>query len=500
MQRISLIVIGFSLVLWASCQKAAINPSSTPFVITKEVTEITDSTVTFYAELFNSNNTSTLEYGFVWDFTDPTLSSPYKVTLAPTPNAGDFSATVDYGLFKDRNQIVRAFVISDDYSVLGNQQSFVSNGVGSIRIESFEPTSAYVNSQVKITVSDTLNSSAVKVIIADKEAGIDSIVANELYVRVPDVNNDTETSIVIDLNGKLAETEEKLNVYTYWREIGRFPGNERYGAVSFTIGNKGYVATGKNREGDSFNDLWEFDPKESSWTQKENFPGMARAFAVGFSINGKGYVGFGYGENGPYLNDLWEYEPASNTWAEKLSNRDILTFGNAHFVIDGKLHLYSIRNAFIYDPDLNQYSPATPFQDDERTLTTGLSMNGNGYIIAGQELVGNRLKNDFWQYRKESDTWIELQEIPGGARDGIAAFPLNNKIFAGLGGIWGGRDVDFYQFDPTLNAWSRIQDFKGDKRELPVSFVIEGKGYIGLGRKTRNEPLKDFWEFDPSKE
>src|SRR4249919_3048148 len=62
----------------------------------------------------------------------------------------------------------------------------------------------------------------------------------------------------------------------------------RGSAVSFSIGNKGYIGTG-----DSYNDFWEYDPATNVWTQKADFGGKGRDWATGFSIGNKGYIGTG---------------------------------------------------------------------------------------------------------------------------------------------------------------------------------------------------------------
>ena len=56
-----------------------------------------------------------------------------------------------------------------------------------------------------------------------------------------------------------------------WTQKASLPGNNREGAVSFTIGNKGYIATGYGLGW--LKDLWEYDPSSNSWTQKANYQG-----------------------------------------------------------------------------------------------------------------------------------------------------------------------------------------------------------------------------------
>jgi hypothetical protein len=48
-----------------------------------------------------------------------------------------------------------------------------------------------------------------------------------------------------------------------------------------------------------------------SWTQKANFGGIARANAVSFSIGNKGYIGIGKSLSFPFVthNDFWSMTP-----------------------------------------------------------------------------------------------------------------------------------------------------------------------------------------------
>ncbi len=96
-----------------------------------------------------------------------------------------------------------------------------------------------------------------------------------------------------------------------WSQKADFGGGTRFGAVVFSIGNKGYAGTGTSASYVDFNDLWEYNAVTNTWTQKTPMPGTPRAGATGFSINGKGYMGLGY------YNDWYEYKPQTDTWLAK---------------------------------------------------------------------------------------------------------------------------------------------------------------------------------------
>ncbi|TAL62644.1 MAG: T9SS type A sorting domain-containing protein [Bacteroidetes bacterium] len=112
-----------------------------------------------------------------------------------------------------------------------------------------------------------------------------------------------------------------------WTQKANFSGAARLDAVGFSIGTKGYVGTGaKSVAGIGYkptgqmNDFWEWDQTTDTWIQKADFGGIARYGAVGFSIGNKGYIGTG-NDGGvsasAIINDFWEWDQAANVWTIK---------------------------------------------------------------------------------------------------------------------------------------------------------------------------------------
>src|SRR5689334_22578295 len=104
-----------------------------------------------------------------------------------------------------------------------------------------------------------------------------------------------------------ADDDADSDLVGNWVRSSDFDGNARSEAVTFTIGDKVYLATGTSST-QRYNDLWEYDINLKYWTQKASLPGNARSSAVAFTINGKGYVATGY-DGSNRLNDVWEYDP-----------------------------------------------------------------------------------------------------------------------------------------------------------------------------------------------
>ena len=88
--------------------------------------------------------------------------------------------------------------------------------------------------------------------------------------------------------------------------------------VGFSINGKGYVLTFAS--GSHEKELWQYDPSSNSWTQKTEFPGVQRKGAITFTIGNKAYVGTGVQTStstATILKDIWQYDADLNLWQRK---------------------------------------------------------------------------------------------------------------------------------------------------------------------------------------
>ena len=116
------------------------------------------------------------------------------------------------------------------------------------------------------------------------------------------------------------EYDPSTNNWTQKASLPTTPG--RGSAVGFSIGTKGYVGLGIQGSirwgiaAEYFSDFWEWDQATDVWTRKADFAGNQRAGAVGFSIGNKGYIGTG--SNGTsFSNEFWEWDQATDIWTKK---------------------------------------------------------------------------------------------------------------------------------------------------------------------------------------
>lgn len=97
-------------------------------------------------------------------------------------------------------------------------------------------------------------------------------------------------------------------------------------AVAFSVGDKGYVATGWGGYYQSASSsVYEYDPHNNNWTMQPYFEGHSRQMAIGFGIGNKGYIGSGKDD---YIRNRYYdfYEPYHDFWEfKKILTIDSLT-------------------------------------------------------------------------------------------------------------------------------------------------------------------------------
>lgn len=273
-----------------------------------------------------------------------------------------------------------------------------------------------------------------------------------------------------------------------WKKKADLPASSRNFAVSFSIGNKGYYGMGQKQiEAFShkvYNDFWEYDPAQNTWTQKAEFPNGGRLNAKGFALNGKGYVGFGYFimASGPniggndYQNDLYAFDPVQNTWIKKnthyLANEDIC------FVLQDTAWSVNpeYRTVKKYDHITDTWTEkswgkkavAPAFKD---MIGRGIpfSVQGSQYIITTIR-VKRTYVNKLWAFNPYAVTWTQKGDIPFTGSEKLCAFGVGAK------GCIMRNDNDFLEYDPLSDSWTKKETIHPDK-EFSPSFTLEGKVY-----------------------
>ncbi len=98
-----------------------------------------------------------------------------------------------------------------------------------------------------------------------------------------------------------------------------------------------------------------------------------------------------------------------------------------------------------------------------------------------------------------AQTWTQLPDFPGIARDDASAFAIGTDVFVGTGMDVGfSLTTDWYKYNTSTNAWSSIAALPANGRQYTASFSINGIGYLFGG--TNGNALNELWAYDPQQD
>ncbi|MGB5817949.1 MAG: kelch repeat-containing protein [Saonia sp.] len=153
-----------------------------------------------------------------------------------------------------------------------------------------------------------------------------------------------------------------------WAELVGFGGNKRRDASVFSIGENVYLGTGVSN-GLNQTDFWVFNLSSESWSplldlDDDDDYNIVRNNAVGFSIGDKGY--FATGDSGSSASvDVWEYDPATDLWEEKTEYEGFARQGAIAFYNGARAFLGLGRSGTLYLDDNREFFPNQEEDEDD---------------------------------------------------------------------------------------------------------------------------------------
>jgi N-acetylneuraminic acid mutarotase len=225
------------------------------------------------------------------------------------------------------------------------------------------------------------------------------------------------------------------------------------GAVSFSIGNKGYVVAGS-----STNITYEYDTALNKWTNYGTVPAsMGRAFAMSFVLNGYAYI-IGGDTGGHPVPTVWRFNPLAG------------------------------KNAWFQLKD---------FPGGMRDAGFGFAVNNAGYVGGGFD--GSAIYDDIWKYNEPNDSWTKLSGSVPQALIFPASFVSGNKAYLLTGGVApsGVNETDqMWRFDPVTQQWDAKAAFGGGGRQACFAFASNGLAYVGGGQTSYTTVYQDMWQYN----
>ncbi|SKC19013.1 Kelch repeat-containing protein [Dyadobacter psychrophilus] len=295
----------------------------------------------------------------------------------------------------------------------------------------------------------------------------------------------------------------------YRAGIPSFGGSARARAVSFVIGNKGYIGTGLTNETvQRVKDFWSYDATTKIWSQVAPFEGSGRNDAVAFVASGKAYVGLGFDGvttvDGGYKKDFYQYDPATNKWTKKADFAGGTRQYATAFVTDNRAYVGLGWNGSGYYQDFYEYNIQTDKWTERATFTGGkrrgalaFTVGGKAYVGFGQTNSGSAEPKDLYSFDPAGNSgtgaWTRMEANTNDDLTGRTyALPLviNDKAYI----VGGTGKSDTWEYTPGTNTWVQVATFEGGQRAFPAGFAIGNTGYVGTGGSITD----DFWAFDPT--
>ncbi len=467
--------------LLVKCDNYEFPKSPYPRIETLPVVNISETGVTFQANVTQKGNLPIINHGFVWG-TDENLSfsSEDKVQLGPTSNLVNFEADVKSGLYKGESYFVKAFVATDDYFVYGEAISFTSKGSTSPIITTFSPSEGTLGDTITLkgkffsarTLSNDVKFGAINskvvtsndsIIICIVPSGIPNIVP--IFVTVSGNNTQSSDNFIV--------ASPLINDFT--PKVGAFEDIVTISGANFTLIKENNIV--------KFNEQ-NAEITEVSKTQiKVKVPTsiISKENSVSVTINNQTNTsGIKFTVLPPSINSI-------------SSNQGFI--GNTIQINGNNFCPVSSGNKVLFEERI-----ATIISSSKTSITANVPSgiyNNRTFKIEVNVAAQSSFSEDFTL----KDVWIRKADLPlgnlpeyGPRRYAGTAFAINDKGYAGLG--FDAIDNGFFRYDQTENKWSPIASYPGGIRGYAASFVIDGKGYVGMGT-SGNDVKSDFWKYDP---
>jgi hypothetical protein len=372
-----------------------------------------------------------------------------------------------------------------------------------LAITAFTPSSASAGEMVTISGTGFSNYASPNIRFNDADAIVNSVTTSQIVTTVPASASTGKISLTI--NGVTVESADDFIVTDTWKVTGDFRGeffvNDVYSmGTGFSVNGKGYIGGfGFRLQGTltEIRDFWEYDPLNNAWTQKADFPGEERKSAVTFAIGNKGYIGMGENSNGK-LKDFWEYDPATDRWTrredfggEARSSAVGFGIGSKGYVGTGEAIISNavlfMNDFWEYDQDTGHWLQKADFAGGYKGNAFGLSIESKGYIGGGHNYIPSA-SNAFYEYNPATDEWKQKANCSDFSI-GVSAFSIKSKAFVCNGS-------QLHEYDPGADEWTRRADCPAN---VGITFSIGGYGYAGLGwNDTDFLGVKTFYQYTPN--
>ncbi len=136
--------------------------------------------------------------------------------------------------------------------------------------------------------------------------------------------------------------------------------------------------------------------------------------------------------------------------------------------------------------------------DVNRAWAFGFNINDKVYICGGDHTGSFDLTDDFREYNPSTNKWTKKASYGGGKIDGAFSCSYNGKgyVFGGFNGEYAVNEV--WEYNPVTDVWKQKTNYPGGQSIFPSGFIIGDKIYVGLGSASGMAGKKTFYEYNPA--
>ncbi len=292
-----------------------------------------------------------------------------------------------------------------------------------------------------------------------------------------------------------------LSLFAQWTQVSSLPSTfQSDHSFGFAINNTGYLVTGNVLDQFglpiSVDDFYSYSPDTDTWTQLDDFPGGRRGYAIGDVWNNKAYLGFGLGVNGTtgfeeYRNDLWEFDPATSSWTELTScpclartHPAFLTHQGNIYVGLGGSSIGNLNDWWQYNIATDTWTAKADFPSHERHHPYQFAIGDYVYVGFGHGTQGDVIYDAWYRYNPSDNTWLEVQNLPAEGRVAGTQFSHGEYgyVLSGDGDDHASMTSgEFWKYDAVTDGWEQMPSHPGDSRWAPASFILDDHIYIVNG-------------------
>jgi N-acetylneuraminic acid mutarotase len=538
------------LALFLGCTKEEVTPRVYPRVDTGEAYDITSEGATFKGEIIFSS-VEIKDHGFVWSAgTSLQVQYANKISLGTKAGVGSFESRCERSLEPGKKYYVKAYAISEDFTVYGETVEFISLGSKAPVVKDFFPVTGTWGDTITVVGENFSDDNTInKVKFGEATGRVVRSGKDTLMVEVPNNLTMESSNLSVTIFGNVANFP--LKAFTLKAPVIESI-SPMEGAPSSTV-----TLTGKFFNG-SFTKVY-FNGVEGIFPTGNHSQVTVRlpiSLSPG-SVEVKVVTGPGsmfditsFTVKPPQVLQLSPATAGEGDVIKLIGNffstqvtDNIVTFGNINAVvtvatpnelrvivppdvnaieIDVKVKIGNSESAPVtfsfLPPVVESFTPQRGSTGTEviikgKNFKTGFYNKAyigtqelsNVYAISPNELHGylteipttthaGKIKVTFLSLEGTSTTdfqlpWIQLNDFPGSPLYHSRTLIYNNKAYVGFGGE--PMSNQFWRFDPATRQWNQLSNFPGTQRNAPITFTVGSKGYIGAG-----EYLKDFWEYN----